>query len=251
MLGQHANVDDISGRRFGRLLAVRPLPDRVGRRVVWLCNCDCGSEHEALGNSLKSGGTSSCGCLRREQLIARKWVFPLVERHCLQCGNAFTARAVRAKYCTRKCYEKARNASTKNVAEVRSCATCASDFWTAASRNIYCSARCRMDRRSPEAAQYRKKYNSKRWQILRKMRLASEPLCRMCVTDGGATVASVVDHITPHRGSDELFFDYGNTQSLCKAHHDGAKQREERHGYSTAVGLDGLPTDPRHPWNRT
>ena len=54
-------------------------------------------------------------------------------------------------------------------------------------------------------------------------------------------------------GDDELsgpFWDPDNWQALCKSHHDGAKQSEDRRGYSTAVGADGWPLDPRHPVNR-
>jgi 5-methylcytosine-specific restriction endonuclease McrA len=107
-----------------------------------------------------------------------------------------------------------------------------------------------VDRRSAEAAEYRKKYNTTRWRKLRAARLTANPLCSMCHEDGRVTAATVVDHIIPHRGKDELFFDFDNTQSLCKTHHDGAKQREEIIGYSTAVDASGQPIDPRHPWNR-
>ncbi len=54
----------------------------------------------------------------------------------------------------------------------------------------------------------------------------------------------------PHRGDRKLFWDSGNWQSLCKKCHDKHKQREERRGYSAAVGADGWPSDPRHPANR-
>lgn len=62
--------------------------------------------------------------------------------------------------------------------------------------------------------------------------------------------AAVVDHITPHRGDETLFYDEANLQVLCKACHDGGKQRHERRGYSTSVGLDGWPLDPQHPANK-
>lgn len=56
---------DIVGKRFGRLVAVRQGEKR-GRRTVWICRCDCGTEsHVSIGN-LNNGSTQSCGCLRRE-----------------------------------------------------------------------------------------------------------------------------------------------------------------------------------------
>jgi len=72
----------------------------------------------------------------------------------------------------------------------------------------------------------------------------------MCLEQGIVRVATVCDHRTPHKGDEELFYGAENHQSLCKAHHDGAKQSEESIGFSKAIGADGLPTDPRHPFNR-
>jgi 5-methylcytosine-specific restriction endonuclease McrA len=39
---------------------------------------------------------------------------------------------------------------------------------------------------------------------------------------------TVADHIDPHRGDRVKFFDPANLQCLCKACHDGAKQREDK-----------------------
>ena len=72
----------------------------------------------------------------------------------------------------------------------------------------------------------------------------------MCERQDKVTSAEVVDHIKPHKGDESLFFDFDNTQSLCASHHNSAKQSEERLGYSTEIGLDGYPVDPRHPRNR-
>lgn len=38
----------------------------------------------------------------------------------------------------------------------------------------------------------------------------------------------VVDHIRPHRGDPELFWDETNLMAVSKAYHDSAKQAEER-----------------------
>lgn len=37
----------------------------------WLCRCDCGTETIAIAGNLRIGSTRSCGCLHREELIAR------------------------------------------------------------------------------------------------------------------------------------------------------------------------------------
>lgn len=88
------------------------------------------------------------------------------------------------------------------------------------------------------------------WQKIRRRWLMENPLCKFCADAGRVTAASVVDHIVPHKGDQNLFWDENNWQSLCKPCHDSLKQQEERRGYSSAVGLDGWPTDERHPVNR-
>lgn len=58
---------------------------------------------------------------------------------------------------------------------------------------------------------------------------------------GYATEATVIDHIVPHKGDPELFFDPDNLQSLCKSHHDSTKQREE---LGQIVGCDAMGNPP-------
>lgn len=57
--------NDITGKRFGRLVAIKPLK-RSQRGYIWLCDCDCGKPFEVLSASLTSGKTTSCGCYSRE-----------------------------------------------------------------------------------------------------------------------------------------------------------------------------------------
>src|SRR6266516_4717158 len=89
-------------------------------------------------------------------------------------------------------------------------------------------------------------YGSARWKRRTRHQLRAEPLCRACLEDGRITAATVADHIVPHRGDSQLFW-FGRLQSLCKLHHESAKKREEARGYSTQIGVDGWPVDPRHP----
>lgn len=69
-------VQDIAGRRFGRLVAQTQSGWhhlKSGIRVqVWKCICDCGAVLDVKMAYLKSGDTSSCGCLRRERTAALK-----------------------------------------------------------------------------------------------------------------------------------------------------------------------------------
>jgi 5-methylcytosine-specific restriction enzyme A len=66
-----------------------------------------------------------------------------------------------------------------------------------------------------------------RWQQYRVRFLMDHPLCARCKAMGMVVEASVVDHVTPHRGDAALFWDERNHQALCKPCHDGAKAREE------------------------
>lgn len=62
-------VKDISNQRFGKLVAIKPI--QGGRRVRWLCRCDCGRETVVLGTMLRFGNTKSCGCRRTDVLVER------------------------------------------------------------------------------------------------------------------------------------------------------------------------------------
>lgn len=56
------NKLDLTGKRFGRLIALSIQgSDRFGN-CRWLCACDCGKEKVILRQSLLSGRTQSCGC---------------------------------------------------------------------------------------------------------------------------------------------------------------------------------------------
>jgi len=55
-------IVDLTGRRFGKLVALRIREPR-GRRMVWICQCDCGKTSEVMSAQLTFGKTRSCGCL--------------------------------------------------------------------------------------------------------------------------------------------------------------------------------------------
>lgn len=64
-------VIDITGQRFGRLVALRQAAERVGPKqcIGWVCSCDCGNEIVVRGYSLRDGNTKSCGCLFLDSVI--------------------------------------------------------------------------------------------------------------------------------------------------------------------------------------
>lgn len=84
-------------------------------------------------------------------------------------------------------------------------------------------------------------YDTARWDRLRELQLTLEPLCQFCKQSEFIVEADIVDHITPHKGSVELFFDPDNLQSLCKHCHDSVKQRMELGQTVVTFGSDGWP----------
>lgn len=82
----------------------------------------------------------------------------------------------------------------------------------------------RVDRRSA----YRRGYTHV-WQRESRLFLAEHPWCAL-KGDGCDIVATVVDHIIPHKGDMERFWNRANWQPLCKHCHDAHKQRIEAGG---------------------
>lgn len=57
---------DLSGQRFGRLVALHLCAERRALRRVWECRCDCGAITTVPAGALTKGNTKSCGCLHIE-----------------------------------------------------------------------------------------------------------------------------------------------------------------------------------------
>jgi 5-methylcytosine-specific restriction enzyme A len=86
------------------------------------------------------------------------------------------------------------------------------------------------------------------WKERRRHQLQTEPLCCLCREAGRITPATIADHFPAHAGQWNAFV-MGPLRSLCAPCHD-ALQGFPHKGFSTAIGVDGLPLDPRHPWYR-
>lgn len=63
---------DIRGQKFGKLTVIdrveKPSYLKSDKGTYWLCNCECSNSSIVYTNSLKSGATESCGCLRSEKI---------------------------------------------------------------------------------------------------------------------------------------------------------------------------------------
>jgi len=66
-----------------------------------------------------------------------------------------------------------------------------------------------------------------RWRRARAMFLRRNPLCVECQKEGKLTPATIVDHIIPHKGNHDLFWDESNWQALCKRCHDRKTAKED------------------------
>lgn len=58
------------------------------------------------------------------------------------------------------------------------------------------------------------------WRKARTLFLREKQYCVECALYGIKTIATVVDHIVPHKGDYNLFWDSNNWQALCKECHD-------------------------------
>lgn len=80
---------------------------------------------------------------------------------------------------------------------------------------------------NPRRPEYHRLYHTAQWARLRRIQLSQQPWCAECLSMGVRTVATVVDHTTPHKGSLELFYDTDRLNSLCKSHHDQKTAHED------------------------
>ena len=55
---------NLTGKRFGKLVAIKTIEKNKNGEYLWQCKCDCGNEIIANVGNLKNGHTKSCGCLR-------------------------------------------------------------------------------------------------------------------------------------------------------------------------------------------
>lgn len=90
-------------------------------------------------------------------------------------------------------------------------------------KQLHIRSQKEFERKSPS----KRGYNYK-WTKARKAFLAQHPFCECpeCKASGHPLPAKVVDHIIPHRGNQELFWDSNNWQAMNKRCHDKKTARE-------------------------
>lgn len=66
--GQFCNMrEDLTGNRYGRLVALNFSHKGKNRKTYWDFQCDCGEIKTLRSDSVKGGSIKSCGCMKREQ----------------------------------------------------------------------------------------------------------------------------------------------------------------------------------------
>jgi hypothetical protein len=88
---------DITGKHFGKLVAIRPVKKNGQHDFNWICKCDCGNIKEIRGYLLRNHVRQSCGCF--------SGAFPELGRHarayerddreikirCIETGKVFAS----------------------------------------------------------------------------------------------------------------------------------------------------------------
>lgn len=75
-------LKDYCGARFGRLVATALIErDERWNDHLWEFRCDCGAATQKRIKSVRSGHTSSCGCLQTESLVRRNEKHGLSRKH--------------------------------------------------------------------------------------------------------------------------------------------------------------------------
>ena len=82
---------DLTDQRFGKLTVLAPA-ENVGDRTAWLCRCDCGRETVVPTCRLRSGHTSSCGCLSAKERQKPALGLTYIDGTCVEMVRAKTVR---------------------------------------------------------------------------------------------------------------------------------------------------------------
>ena len=80
-----------------------------------------------------------------------------------------------------------------------------------------------------------------RWARVAHHFLREHPVCVLCSAADRVTAATLVDHVIPHRGDDDLFWRESNWQALCAPCHNGPKRRADLLAARLAAG-GAVPT---------
>ena len=64
-------LENLIGRRYGKLTVVELLNSDAQGQRRWLCRCDCGGKRIATTGNLNAGRTTNCGCKKSPDLTGQ------------------------------------------------------------------------------------------------------------------------------------------------------------------------------------
>lgn len=91
---------DITGQRFGRLVAIRRIGKDYRNNAIWECECDCGNKCNRIVAELRRRNSHSCGCLGVEHLkdmAAKNITHGMTGSRLLGCYKSMMSRCYRKK----------------------------------------------------------------------------------------------------------------------------------------------------------
>ena len=80
---------DMTGKRYGRLLFIDPMPKIKGKKVKWRCLCDCGKYKFVRPADVRNNHVTSCGCLQKERTMNSnrgrpyEWILTRIKDACI------------------------------------------------------------------------------------------------------------------------------------------------------------------------
>jgi 5-methylcytosine-specific restriction enzyme A len=93
-----------------------------------------------------------------------------------------------------------------------------------------------------EYKSYHALYMTAAWRARRLWQLQREPCCKMCLElNHSFVLANTADHIIPHKGNKQLFWDKANLQSLCETHHNEKTKQEQGGPVRKPLDIEGWP----------
>lgn len=90
-------VSELSGKKIGRWNIISKNGRNRNGDLLYKCVCDCGTERDVIGTSLKIGGTNSCGCLAAELFSKRQKTHGLTKSSEYKIWNGMKNRCYNEK----------------------------------------------------------------------------------------------------------------------------------------------------------
>lgn len=207
---------DLTNYKFGRLKIIERTRD-----AKWRCRCDCGNITFVRTNSLRSGNTLSCGCLRNDRLHAQN-----IKRKTCLVGQTFGRLTVvkeaepgRKNLTMWRC--RCRCGATVTVpayklksGHTRSCG-CLADYLSSQRYGLK-NPNWNQELTQEDRDRYRGGTPTNRaWQtVSQKVRRRDRATCLACGEHG-----THVHHLQPWAACRDLRYDPANLVTLCKECH--------------------------------